>query len=362
MFAVHCMQVVGPAHLAPLCNAVLSSKPGAIHHFLLGNNIAFEDPSNVHGPGRAEATPESREAGIARMVELMRRDAGSGGIETWYLAGNAIDGLVMERFAAALVDNMVCKSLWLKRNPLGPRGARAIGRLLARNAAIQVLDLHNTGLLDEGIEAMAEELDAHPPIASALRHLLLGANFIGPRGARALTRVLRHLAPRLKTLHLDMNRLGDAGFDVLVPALAECQQLKRLILCANGLTNTGLLSVEALAMQLPNLTTLGAGFYKSTSVLGMSFNSFTDPSPLIRLVRDKHSLRLLKAERCGLGETATRELVEAARARGNLSLFALQQMGHSAGEDVIVHDEKELNVLRNPRLVDHIFSIYRNNM
>ena len=82
------------------------------------------------------------------------------GIETWYLAGNCIDGETMHRIADALEHNTVCKSLWLKRNPIGPKtGAEALGRLLARNRHIEVLDLHNTGLCDAGMVALnaAEE-------------------------------------------------------------------------------------------------------------------------------------------------------------------------------------------------------------
>lgn len=354
-----CKQVVGPAHLGKLCNAILDSKAGAIRHFLLGNNVAFDSPGAVAGPGKAEATNETREAGIARMVELMDS---ARGMQTWYLAGNAIDGAVMERLASALETNKVCKSFWLKRNPLGPRGARAVGRLLAWNDTIQELDLHNTGLLDEGIEGIAEELDRHSPTASALRHLHLGANAISKESVPALCRILRHFCPRLETLYFDMNSLGDEGLALLAPALEECQRLKRLILCANGLTDVGLGTVEAVAMKLPELITLGVGFYKSTRALGMSFNAFTDVGPLIRLVRNKVSLRLLKAERCIVGEDAARELVAAVKQQGTVTLFAQQQRGHDGGENVIAHTEEELDALRNSELVEHIFSIYRNNM
>ena len=44
---------------------------------------------------------------------------------------------------------MQVDQLWLKRNPLMPAGAIPLAHLLMHNSYLQVLDLVNTGLLDE---------------------------------------------------------------------------------------------------------------------------------------------------------------------------------------------------------------------
>jgi hypothetical protein len=75
-----CKQVVGPNHIAKLCEAVErpfmadhAPRRGRVRHFLLGNNIACE--------GDAIAGAKA----MARLIANPRAE-----IETWYLAGNSI--------------------------------------------------------------------------------------------------------------------------------------------------------------------------------------------------------------------------------------------------------------------------------
>lgn len=55
----------------------------------------------------------------------------------------------IEPICKALEGDTQVDQLWLKRNPLMPAGAIPLSRLLMNNSYLQVLDLVNTGLLDE---------------------------------------------------------------------------------------------------------------------------------------------------------------------------------------------------------------------
>lgn len=59
----------------------------------------------------------------------------------------------------ALAGNVHARALWLKRNALGTGGAAHLGRMLATNRTLELLDVHNTGLFDEGIEALAQAFE-----------------------------------------------------------------------------------------------------------------------------------------------------------------------------------------------------------
>ncbi|MEL6198344.1 MAG: hypothetical protein AAFT19_10880, partial [Pseudomonadota bacterium] len=130
-----CKQVVGPEFIGGLTAAVRRGGAATgIEHFLIGNNVVGD--------------------GGAREIAAMLCDAGAPRLKTLYLAGNALGPKGAWALSDALAGDRSVRSLWLKRNPIGPEGGAAIGALLARNATIETLDLVNTGLLDEGVEAV----------------------------------------------------------------------------------------------------------------------------------------------------------------------------------------------------------------
>ncbi|EPZ31886.1 hypothetical protein O9G_003595 [Rozella allomycis CSF55] len=336
-----CKQVVGPAHLYKLCEAVKKAgAKGFIEHYLMGNNIAFEFPENLNGKGAANATDGTRVEGINAMLEVMKPEYG---IKTWYLAGNCINYEILDKMCSVLSDNDVCESLWLKRNPLGKQS-----------------DLHNTGIGDEGLIIMEKELSENPPYSTKLKHLYLGANGIGLVGAKALKSILKHFKETLETFMIDINRLGDEGIQELSSILKECKNLKRLVVSSNGFTDKGMEIIENLAFELP-LLYLSVGFYKSTEVLGESYNKISNVSPIINIIENHPTIQLLNAEKCGLSKEETHRMIEASKRKGGVSLYALQQIGFHI-ENVIAHDSNQLKIFRNDPIVDHIFSIYRNKM
>lgn len=352
--------------MAALCDAVQQAAArGIVRHFLLGNNVAFDAISRLSGPGAAQASTATREQGIEALLETMTDQYA---IRTWYLAGNCIDGEIMKRIADVLVSNTVCESLWLKRNPIGGSiGATAVGRLLALNSSIEVLDLHNCGLGDEGLTnlnaAESEHLASHS-LRSVLKHIHLAANGITTQAAPALAAVLARHAHQLESVYLEINQLGDAGVATVCAGLAGSTALQRFLVGANGLTQVGLDTVVAFALTLPNLAVLDVGYYKSTEDLGQGdwFNNFTDAAPLVHLLEQHPAIRVLKAERCSMPLQELSGLLHAVQHRGDVHFYGQQGTPETNGIAHAVYSKAELEAILNPPIVNHIYSIYRNKM
>lgn len=340
-----CKQVVGPDHIGALCDAVAEpftrgSAPrwGRVRHFLLGNNIACEGD----GLTGAEA--------FARLMADPRVE-----IETWYLAGNSIGPADMGIIARALEDNTPARALWLKRNPLGKEGGAHLGRLLAKNRTLRLLDLHTTGLFDEGVEAMAqafEEADGE----LHLRHLYAGANGLSERSLVALRRMLTAKRPSsLVSLSISLNRFGNRGCDVFVDLLetGALADLLRLDLGSIGLDRPDLSRlVGALVAHCPKLRSLDLGTYLSTRDMGEAANHLAaDVTPLECLLREHPAIELLDVSLCSLPADSLDRLVNALGSR--------QSLHGVGGSRAFHHTERERRFLKHPKRVVHIDSIYR---
>ncbi|MCA9620236.1 MAG: aldo/keto reductase [Myxococcales bacterium] len=330
-----CKQVVGPAHVGRLADALVAQAEAQVRHpvrhFLLGNNIACDgdDPEAAAALARIAHHP-----GLA--------------IETWYLAGNGLGPRAMEVIADALGADDRARALWLKRNPLGPAGALHVGRLLGANRRLELLDLHNTGLFDEGLEALAEGVAGR---GLALRHLYLSANALTHRAVESLGAMLE--SKSLVSLYLSMNRLGTPGSSALVELIARGRlgALERLDVGANGLDATCLEGLaEVLIQHCPRLRFLDLGTYRATRDLGEEPNRLGGGlSPLCRLLEHPR-LEALGLAAVGLGENERRGLVEAARP--GQSLVGVEARG-------IQHERMALQRLRQPLRVVDIESVYR---
>ncbi|KAI8899615.1 hypothetical protein BC833DRAFT_584865 [Globomyces pollinis-pini] len=351
-----CKQVVGPVYMGNLCQSVkCAAKTGAIKHFLMGNNVAFDKISNLTGKGAAYATEESREEGIQQMVDLMKDEYG---IITWYLAGNCIDGSIMNRMADVLQFNTVCDALWLKRNPLGPDGGEAIGRMLKTNTSIKVLDLHNTGLLDEGMRRMEE---ASRGGVSSLVILYLTGNGLTKKSSASVAKLLTRHLDTLERIYIDMNPLGDEGMEDILQALSHSKILTLLHAGSNRLTSHGLSLIVDTCLEIPTLQILDIGFYLSTLDLGEKFNHFDNIEPLLKLLGCHENLKVLRAENSGISKLDCDVLLSVAKTRPNFTLYCYQQL-YKWGHTRITHDDQELKNLIQHQYVQHIYSIYRNNM
>lgn len=334
-----CKQVVGPDHIAELCSAVAENRSSQEHevrkhevrHFLLGNNIACAGPSA---------------AGAKSLAALMANPDLA--IETWYLAGNAIGPRDIELIAHSLAGNDAARSLWLKRNPIGKAGAAHLGTLLA-NSRLELLDLHNTALFDEGVEALTRAMNEAP---LRLRHLYLSANALTAKSIRALAKVLQEGSP-LESLYLSMNRLRQEGLDEVVALLntGHLRKLRRLDLGSIGLERPALTPLAlALIRECPQLGFLDLGTYKSTRAMGERANVLSDVDALRQLLVEHPSLQVLDVSLCGLAESHVDALVRALRPHQSLEGVGNQALHHS-------HDERRR--IKQPASVVHIDSIYR---
>lgn len=321
-----CKQVIGPTSIQALCEAVNESK--IVRHFLLGNNVALQD---------------NEEAGAQAFASVMSNNAKP--IETWYLAGNCIGPVGIAIMAAALRENTQCKAFWLKRNPIGPLGAVSLNSLLRINTHLVLLDLHNCGLGDEGLRNLFQS----PAEIKTLKHVYLDANAI--ETTEPIVEWCKVGTP--VTLSLSINRLGDDEILCLAHALQGHPTLKRLCLASTHLGNTGVQRVVTMALSCPKLICLNLGCYKSTGDMGEWQGSFFDDEvvpDLSHLVSESKSLQYLNT----IGSKMSRE--------GLMTIPRMPQisMDLGAGPYHYVHEKSQLRLLKHPKRVVHIDSIYRN--
>lgn len=326
-----CKQVVGPDHVGRLADALVAQAEcdvaHPVRHFLLGNNVACDGDDPVAA------------AELARVAEHVS-------IETWYLAGNGIGPRAMAIIAQALVEAPETRALWLKRNPLGPAGARVLGRMLARHRGLELLDLHNTGLFDEGVAAMVEgSRDL------SLRHLYLSANALTQEAVRALGTRLGERT--LVSLYLSMNRLGAKGLAALVELL-ECgllDGLERLDLGAVGLEADDLRGLgRVLARRCPRLRFLDLGTYRATRDLGEEANRLGGAVGSLRQIMRHPRLEVLGLAAVGLNDDEKRELLDGLRP----GQWLLGVSNGGKGQD-----DNRLQRVRQPLRVADIESVYR---
>jgi len=336
-----CKQVVGPTHIAKLCDAVQQN--AHIKHFLLGNNIAFQDHPNLS----------------QAIADIMLTNQP---IETWYLAGNCIDAQAISIICKALEKNTVAKALWLKRNPIGPLGAIHLSNLLPINRTLSILDLTNCGLLDEGITTLAKSDNCH------IKHIYLDANGITSKGAVAIAEWITRHKHILKTFYISINRIGDDGAKAITCAFKSSQSLKRLCLASNRLTNDSLQEIVDLSMSCSELICLDLGAYKSTYDLGEQPNYFTTAKPLYDLINKHPKLQFIDIT---VNEIVKEEILECIRLsklnqNKPITIYGWQTNTDSKDKELYrltgVLDKTQLKYIRHPKKVKNIYSIYRNKM
>ena len=342
-----CKQVTGPEHIQELCEAV--SKNTQIRHFLLGNNIAFKDAQH-------KATS---------MANVMRSNQE---IETWYLAGNYIGCEATEILCQGLLHNTQCKSLWLKRNPIGITGAKSLCTLLHTNKTLELLDLDNCGILDQGVVQLFSGCD-QASFSNSLKHLYMDANGITEMGAVAIAEWCKNHKNTIKSLYVSINRLGDNGVKLICDSLYNSTSLKRISFDSNRLTdNVGDYIVD-FALSCPKLICLGLGCYKSTFDMGEKPNFFTNVEPFIRLIQTHPSLAYLDLLMNNIPDNDIIRLISVAKECNNykhLTIDACQILTPSDNKKNLYFnghgDRKALKFIRHPEKVLHIDSIYRNRM
>lgn len=250
-----CKQVVGPNGVTSLMNSLMLDSTGKhqVQHLLLGNNIC--------GNGLGEAVGAFIKSGKSKLT-------------TWYIAGNRLTDEGIRPVCDALVNDYQVTQLWLKRNPLHSAGAKHIGDMLRLNSILLVLDLVNTGLLDEGgyqiLSALGgcdtpKELKCN----TTLQHLYLDGNGFSVSFAHEVAKYFNsHPSSSLITLSLGCNRFGNEGVEYICSSLQKNNTLQRLCLASVGMGSAGGHAVATLLKYNTTLRHVDLGLLKFTAAAG----------------------------------------------------------------------------------------------
>eukprot|EP00457_Paulinella_chromatophora_P002903 gb/GEZN01002908.1/.p1 GENE.gb/GEZN01002908.1/~~gb/GEZN01002908.1/.p1 ORF type:complete len:531 (-),score=100.02 gb/GEZN01002908.1/:210-1802(-) len=263
-----CKQVIGCQGVEDLMQSLRQDSArgkdqALVKHLLLGNNIAGDSL----GPA------------IASFIA-----SGQSALTTWYIAGNRLTAKGISPICEVLADDKQVRQLWLKRNPLGADGAKELADLLSVNTYLQVLDLTNTAIKDEGVACILSALALNAE-HSALQYLYLDANAVSTKSLPAIVsyfthvQALQHKLGRpvgLVGLSLGCNRLGDTGAQQIAQVLRDDVRLLRLCLASCGISTQGGLALADMLRTNRTLQHLDLGYLKMTIALKEVHNRIGD--------------------------------------------------------------------------------------
>lgn len=347
-----CKQVVGPEGIRPLLGAMKFTT--RIRRLLLGNNIV--------GDG-----------GAAAIAEFLREREDSP-LDCWYIAGNHIGPAGIAHVCDALMDDTKVTSLWLKRNPLKAEGMRPIARLLAKNRTIEVLDLVNCGLLDDGLSIVLDALRG-AGANTTLKHLYVGTNGITVASAPMIAEFLAGDCA-LESFYLSCNRLGDEGAAKIAAGLAANRTIRRVSLASNCIGPRGAAAIAEALIEHPSIELLDLGFTKATVAVGELGNFIGDEGAraLAATLKRNTTLRSLDLLHNYISQLGVNHLRDALKVNRTLVTLQLTQFGrvhNEPGKEEIraalarnrglVPPELEARVTKVdlPDHITEIYSVYR---
>ncbi|RGP62492.1 hypothetical protein FSPOR_9239 [Fusarium sporotrichioides] len=251
-----CKMVVGPDHIGKLMDSLRPNE--FVRHFLLGNNII--------GPVGAHEIADF----ISDLPDRM---------DTWYLAGNCIDGPSFKILVDAMVKSEAITNIWLKRNPLGADASEDVYRLITGVKNLRTLDLDQTQLGDRGVADIFSRLAGHEMPKGAklpLNHIYLNGNGISTEGANAIGKFLLSPHCGLTSIYMSSNPFGDDGADALAQALPKAPYLARLLLQSIGVSTKGAIALCKAVTGHPTLEVFDLGQAYATHDLGQAYNYIED--------------------------------------------------------------------------------------
>lgn len=326
------------------CHSVIQSD--AIKHYLLGNNLIAEGEK-----------AEERVQCLSKLI-LQRPD-----MVTWFLAGNSLDKETIKPVAHAL-ERSKSKYIWLKMNPI-KTGAFYVGKLVANNANIELIDLFNTGLCTDGLHHFLKGLQQGNQ--TQLKHLYLSINNLGAESVCDMVQIL-NLLPKLESLYIGSNNWGDAGLKAISERVKGLSNLERLIVGSSDLTDASLDTLKDVVDHCPKLVSVDIGSYRSSNYFSNKHNVFTDKDKMIALGNSilKNAAQLQKPKYQYLGYQNTfdtpyaDDLVQTLFRKG-LNVNGLHYKVRK--NRALLHiSNLELRKLEHPLSVMYIESIYRNAM
>jgi hypothetical protein len=215
-------------------------------------------------------------------IALQNLDCKLEGLE---LRGNRLGLTGAKHVAAALSACLSLRRLGLSSNALQDAGMQVLATALRKNTVLQELDLSENGIAYEGAKALAMVFREEAGMArSTLLRLYLQSNRIGPKGAASLAEAIndgascnleilkmggngiedsgaREVAtilcrlPRLHTLELQRNRIGEAGAEALAEAVKVRLTLQKVALHGNFVGDTYMPLIEDLCQVRSGRTT-----------------------------------------------------------------------------------------------------------
>ena len=143
-----------------------------------------------------------------------------------YLNENPLGAEGAKGIAAGLAKARGLRHLWLTRTNAGDEGAAALATALAANHVLEALDMWECGISGAGAEAIAVALKGRH---DGLRTLELRGNAMGDRGARAFAALLPTNKP-LSTLDLLNTGVSAEGRALLREGLRKAASLPYMVL------------------------------------------------------------------------------------------------------------------------------------
>lgn len=277
-----CKMVVGPDHIGKLMDSL---RPNTfVKHFLLGNNII--------GPVGAQE--------VASFIEEIPDR-----IDTWYLAGNCINGAGLRVLVDAMVQSEAITNIWLKRNPLGPDASEDLFRLVTGVKNLRTLDLDQTQLGNRGVADLFTRLAAHKVQEGKqlpLQHIYLNGNGISVEGAHAIGEFLTSPHCGLTSIYMSCNPLGDEGVKALADAVPKAPYLTRLFLQSVGVSTKGAIALCNAVTGHHTLEAFDLGQGYITHDLGQAYNYLEDGAvpAIMQLITTKSRLAYLNFGHCPL--------------------------------------------------------------
>lgn len=352
-----CKQVVGPTHIGALMESLIPNNQ--VEHFLLGNNIIGREGGNQ----------------VGKYLEQKHN------MKTWYLAGNDLDEEAIKPVVNGLLNDTTCTQLWLKRNSLKVNGIKEIARLMRVNKTIQVLDLHNTAVFDEGVEYLMDALKEN----RTLDYLYLDANGLTEASAKPIVDYFKYLKENnlkgVTSIWLDMNKLFDDAIIEIVKELKDYTYLERFCIGSNGLSDKCIDQIVESFTNHPNLIVLDIAMYKATSDLGVVTNNIGDlgVEKLKPLIENNNKLQFLTVMMNGISKEGINKMAESIVKNNSLIYFEYTQYNIEVSKKTsqairykLLENRKNyeercgkevptLRVLKHGRDIHFIDSIYRNN-
>jgi hypothetical protein len=312
-----CKQDLGPLGAAAVAEA-LPEGGGPVKHLLLGTD----------GLGDGGAAAVAPKAVAAR-------------VQTLYLGCNGIEGGGVCEIANQLIASPgVVRALWLKRNPVGPDGVRAVAETVRAGTVLRTIDLTQTGLAAPHVAVLVDAMIAAGGGGRAIERLYIGGNRLGADGAQELARLLT--AGAVAELYVSAARLGDSGALTLATALRAAPRgaLRRLSVASNGIGSPALAKVIAAAAEA-GVELLDAGRVKAAAVLGADDNRLDEDGAATiaeALAAAPHSLALVNLRHTDLGSPGALRLLEGAQRAATPTRFML-------GTGIAKRVKKELTAL-----------------